>query len=303
MTIPHISDEERAVHDPGTANRGRGRVEFVRLRERGIDVLAIVPPREPVVLDEMSVTPSKRWQKQEATKEAKRALAQAEKGKSFSDGYLKTLQQRLLTVERREALSGRESEGRQLATALGETRRSKVVTEALDVLARPKETRRFSDAYLTRLQQRLLGIERQDELLRGESEGRRLAEQLGEVRRSKLVTEAADVLSRAKEGRRYSTAYLTKLQQRLLSMEHQDESRGVESGGRRLANALGDVRRSKLIAEAKDVLVRAKQGRRFSEVYLTRLQQLLVAMERQNALSGQDSEGLQLAVALATLRH
>jgi hypothetical protein len=303
VTIPHISDEERAAHDRGTGNRGRGRVEFVRLRERGIDVLAVVPPREPVVLDEMSVTPSKRWQKQEATKEAKRALAQVKKGKSFSDGYLKTLQQRLLTVERQEALSGRESEGRQLATALGETRRAKVVTEALDVLARPKETRRFSDAYLNRLQQRLLGIERQDELLGRESEGGRLAEQLGDVRRSRLVAEAADVLSRAKEGRRYSNVYLTKLQQRLLSMEQQDEVRGAESEGRHLANVLGEVRRSRLIAEAMNVLARAKEGRRFSADYLNRLQQLLVSMERQNALSGEDSEGLRLAVALAALRR
>ena len=303
MTIPHISDEERGTHDRRTANPSRGRVEFVRLRQRGIDVLAIPPPREPVVLDEMSVTPSKRWQKQEARKEAKRALAQVEKGQSFSDGYFDKLQQRLLTIDRQEALSGRESEGRQLAEQLGEARRSKVVTEALDVLARAKAPRRYSEAYLTRLQQRLLGIERQDEFFGRESEGRRLAEQLGEVRRSRLVAEAADVLARAKEGRRYSAAYLTKLQQRLLSMEHQDESRGVESEGRQLANALGDVRRSKLIAEAKDVLAKANKERRYSEAYLKRLQQLLVAMERQNALSGEDSEGLQLAVALAALRR
>ena len=171
------------------------------------------------------------------------------------------------------------------------------------MLARAQEPRRYSEAYLNRLQQRLLGIERQDEFFGRESEGRRLAEQLGEVRRSRLVAEAADVLSRAKEGRRYSAAYLTKLQERLLGMEQQDESRGVESEGRQLANALADVRRSRLIAEAKDVVARATEGRRFSEVYLKRLQQLLVAMERQNALSGQDSEGLQLAVALATLRR
>lgn len=303
MTIPFISDEERGAHDRGTANRGRGRVEFVRLRERGIDVLARVPVREPLVLEEMSVTPSRRWRKQEATKEAKRALAQVEKGKSFSDGYLNKLQKRLLTIERQDELSGRESEGRQLATALGEARRSKVVTEALDVLAQANAKRRFSEAYLMKLQQRLLTIDRQEAMFGRESEERQLAYELGEVRRSKLVAEAAHVLSLAKEGRRYSAAYLHTLQQRLLGMEHQDESRGVESEGRQLATALGDMRRSKLIEEAMDVLARAKEGRRYSEAYLNRLQQLLVAMERQNALSGQDSEGLQLAVALATLRR
>lgn len=278
---------------------------FLRATDRGYEIEAVVrpPPKKPLVLDEVSITPSKHWQKQEATREAKRALAQVGKGRSFSEGYLNKLQQRLLTIDRQEALSGRESEGGQLATALGEARRSKLVAEAVDVLARAKQGRRYSGAYLEQLQRRLVSLERQDELLGRESEGLQLADALGEVRRSKLVAEAADVLSRAKQGRPYSAAYLNTLQQRLLSMEQQDESRGRQSEGRQLANALGEVRRSSLIAEAMDVLARAKLGRRYSEAHLNTLQQLLVSMERQSALSGEESQGLQLAVALAALRR
>ena len=298
-----ITDEERGTNDRGKSGAGP-RVDFVRLRNRGIEVEALVRvlPKEPLLLDEVSIKPSERWQKQDAARQAKQVLAQVKEGQRFSEGYVAKLQQRLLTMERQDQLSGRESEGRQLALALGEVRRSKLVSETLDVLARKKETRRFSEDYLTKLQQRLLTLERQDELSGRESEGQQLAVALGEVRRSRLVAEASDVLARAKEGRRLSEGYVAKLQQRLLGMERQDELSGGESEGKQLALALGEVRRSKLVAEALDVLAKAKE-RRFSEAYVARLQKLLLSMQRQDELSGRESEGFELAVALAERRR
>ena len=145
-----ITDEERGTNDRGKSGAGP-RVDFVRLRNRGIEVEALVRvlPKEPLLLDEVSIKPSERWQKQDAARQAKQVLAQVKEGQRFSEGYVAKLQQRLLTMERQDQLSGRESEGRQLALALGEVRRSKLVSETLDVLARKKETRRFSEDYLT----------------------------------------------------------------------------------------------------------------------------------------------------------
>jgi len=298
VTIAH-SDVERGTHDRRT-NDGRPRVEYVPIRSLGIEVLAIPPPKEPVRLDEVAITPTKRWQKQEATQQAKQVLKQAKAGRPVADKDVAKLQQRLLTLERQDELAGRESEGRQLALELGELRRSKLVSDALDALARPKDKRRYSDAYVDRLQQRLLMMERQDELLGQDSEGRRLAVELGDVRRSRLVAEASDVLARAKEGRRFPAGYVTKLQQRLLSMESQDELAGRDSEGKQLAGALGELRRSQLVAEALNVVAKMKEGRRFSAEYVTKLQQLLGTMQRQDELAGRRSEGLDLAVELAT---
>jgi hypothetical protein len=129
-----------------------------------------------------------------------------------------------------------------------------------------------------------------------------LALSLGELRRSRLVAEATDVLSRAKEGRRFDERYIDKLQQRLLSMESQDELSGRASEGKQLALALGEVRRSRLVAEALDVLAKAKEGRRFSPAHVAKLQKLLLSMARGDALSGRESEGFQLASELAQLR-
>jgi hypothetical protein len=90
---------------------------------------------------------------------------------------------------------------------------------------------------------RLLGVERQDELVGRESEGRQLAVELGEVRRSRLVAEALDVLAKAKEGRRFDPAHVTKLQKLLLSMERGDLLSGRESEGFKLASELAELRR------------------------------------------------------------
>jgi len=298
------TEEARATRDRGKSNSG-AHVDFVRLRNRGIDVKALVNvlPREPVLLDEVSITPTKRWQKEDTKRQAKQVLAQAKAGKRIREADVAKLQQRLLTMERQDELAGRESEGKELALALGEARRSKLVAEALDVLARPKEKRRYDEKYVDRLQQRLLGIERQDELMGRESEGRQLAFALGEVRRSRLVAEASDVLARAKEGRRFPEKYINALQQRLLSMESQDELSGRASEGKQLALALGEVRRSRLVAEALDVLAKAKEGRRFDPAHVAKLQKLLLSMERGDVLSGRESEGFRLAADLAELRR
>lgn len=44
-------------------------------------------------------------------------------------------------------------------------------------------------------------------------------------------------------------------------------------------------------------------GRQVSEGYVTKLQQLLLSMQRHDELSGRQSEGFQLAVALAERRR
>jgi hypothetical protein len=300
-----ITEEERGTDDRGKSSRGAPRVDFVHLRGTDARVKALVRvlPKEPLLLDEVSIKPSERWQNQEARQQAKRVLAQAKEGKRVSENDVIKLQQRLLGTERQGELSGRTSEGRELATALGELRRSNLVAETLGVLARAKKGGHVPEGYVTKLQQRLLGMEHQDESFGRASEGQQLALELGEVRRSNLVAEASDVLARAKEGRRFPRAYVTKLQQRLLGMEHQDEFFGRASEGRELATALGEVQRSRLVAEALHVVAQMKEGRRFSQSYVTKLQQLLVGMERQDEILGRPSEGLQLASALAEHRQ
>jgi hypothetical protein len=298
----NTSDEARGLWDRGKSS-SRPHVDLVPLRAIGVKALVRVLPREPVLLDEVSITPSKRWQKADAKRQAKQVLAQAKAGQRVRDADVSKLQQRLLTLERQDELAGRESEGKQLAFDLGEVRRSKLVGEAMAVLARPKEKKRFDEKYIDRLQQRLLGMERQDELVGRESEGRQLALALGEVRRTRLVAEASDVLAKAKAGGRYDLKYINELQQRLLSMESQDELSGRESEGKQLALALGEVRRSRLVAEALEVLAKAKEGRRFSADHVAMLQKLLLSMERGDALSGRESEGFRLAAELAEIRR
>jgi hypothetical protein len=210
------------------------------------------------------------------------------------------LQQRLLDMERQEEERGGGSEGREFAYALGEVRQTKLVDEALDVLARAKEGRPIPpENDVDKLQQRLLTMDRQV----GGSKGQELALALGELRRTKLLAEASDVLAGAKEGRPVLDAEVAKLQQRLLDMQRQDELLGRGSEGRQLAYALGEVRRSTLVAEALDVLAGEKEGRHLPDADVAKLQQLLVGMQRQDELLGRGSEGLELATALAKLRR
>jgi hypothetical protein len=280
-------------------------MDFVPLGKYGVnvDALMYVTPREPIVLDEMRVAPSRRYRDAEAVGQAKQAVARAKAGRRIADGDIERMQQRLMSAQRNAELAGRESEGRQLTEALGEVRRSQLVGQALNVLADTKKGRPLPERALEKLQQRLLGMERQDQELGRDSEGMQLALALGEVRRSQLVKEARDVLAGAEKGRRVSGDRVNKLQQRLLGMERQDQELGRDSEGKQLANALGEVRRSQLVKEAKGVLARARDGQRVSQDHIKKLQQLLGGLERQDQLLGRDSEGLQLAAELAGLRR
>jgi hypothetical protein len=308
MTIIHV--DARATNDPGTNDTGTGdrgtggQFGFVRLRALPwLSVLARTPPKQPVVLDEVNIAPSKQWQKQDVKRQAKQVIERAKQGKSVSEAQLDVLQKRLLSLERQDELRGRESEGRQLASELGELRRTKLVADTENVLARAKEGRNVSDADLARLQRGLQTMQRQDELAGRESQGQQLVSELADVRRSKLVGEALDVVARAKEGRRYSDRYVKNLQVRLLSVERQEELFGRESEGKQLAFELADVRRSVLVKEATDALARAKGGRGYPPGYVVGLQQRLMGMERQDELLGRESEGKQLASALGEVRR
>jgi hypothetical protein len=294
--------EDRATEDRGTKDRGRAHVDFITLRGVPYRLLVNVLPKETVVLDEMSITPSKRYRNQETVSQAKHALAQSKAGKRVAEGDIVQMQQRLLTMEKQAELVGRESEGRQLAEALGEVRQSNLVNKALDTIAKAKKGR-VSEGSIETLQKQLMTMEHQDQVAGRETEGQQLALALGEVRRSQLVDEAANTLARAKQGTRFNPRAIDRLQQRLLGMEQQDELFGRESAGRQLAVALGEVRRSQLVAEAKAVLASVERGRKFSDQHIKQLQQVLVSMERQDEIQGHASEGLQLATALAELRH
>ena len=305
-----IFREEQGIADRATKDRGQarppgGRMDFVSLGKYGInvDALMYVPPREPVVLDEMRITPSRRYRDAEAVGQAKQALAKAKAGRRIAEGDIERMQQRLMSAQRNAELAGRESQGRQLTEALGEVRRSQLVGQALNALADAKKGRPIAERALAKLQQRLLGMERQDQELGRESEGMQLAVALGEVRRSQLVSEARNVLAGAERGRPISRARVGNLQQRLLGMERQDQLLGRESEGMQLAVALGEVRRSQLVREARNVLARVREGQRFSDAHIKELQTLLAGMERQDELLGRDSEGLQLAAALSELRR
>jgi len=257
-----------------------------------------------VVLDEISITPSKRYQAQETMRQAKQMLAQSKSGKRLDDGNVNRLQQRLMTMEKQSELVGDPSEGRQLAEELGEVRHAKLVNQALGMLAKAKKGL-LPERSIEALQMRLMSMERQDQLFgrEGLGEGFQLALELGEVRRSQLVAEATNMLALANRGTRPDQRVIEKVQQRLLGMEHQDEVLGRESEGKQLAVALAEVRRSQLVAEAKRVLARAKQGGKFADEHVKALQQALEGMERQDQIQGQASEGMELAVALAELRH
>jgi hypothetical protein len=300
-----ISEKEKGIPNRGVEDRGRPRMDFVHVGNFGfgdIYKLAPVDPKERLLADEVLITPSKKWHRQQNRAKAKGILARAEKGQQVSDREIAKLQQRLLSESRVDALRGRESEGQHLSEALGELRRSRLVTEAQVVLAQTERGQRFPDRYMERLQERLLGMVRQDQLHGQESEGWQLAIALGGVRRSQLLAEAKDIVARARRGQRFKEPELIKLQEALGSMERQEEMLGQESEERWLVRELGEVRRSRLLVEAKAVLARAGKGRRFSKRYITNLQERLLVMVRQDQLHGQESEEeVQLATTLGNL--
>src|SRR4051812_13005236 len=305
MTIAPWEREKfrRATEDRGTKDRGATELYLFSVPgSRYYELRPNPPKKEPVVLDEMRITPSKQFRDQDTVRQAKSALAQAKAGKRVTDGDIERMQQRLLSIDRQKALAGREPEGRQLVEQLAEVRRSNLVGKALDTLAKAKKAH-VAERSIENLQKQLLSMERQDQMVGREGEGQQFTIALSEVRRSQLVDEATRMLARGHQGPRLDPRAIDKLQQRLLGMERQDELLGRPSEGRQLAEALGAMRRSQLIAEAQRMVARAKQGQKFSNEQINKLQQLLVGMERQEEMRGDESEGVRLATALAELRH
>src|SRR3954464_15839633 len=135
MTIAPWEREKfrRATEDRATKDRGARELYLFSVPgSRYYELRPSPPKKEPVVLDEMRITPSKQYRDQDAVRQAKSALAQAKAGKRVADRDIERMQQRLLTIDRQKALAGREPEGRQLVEELGEVRRSNLVGKALD---------------------------------------------------------------------------------------------------------------------------------------------------------------------------
>ena len=295
--------EDRKTEERATKDRASRELHVVPIPgSRYYEIRQGAPPKETLVLDEMRVTPSKKYRDEETVRQAKQVLAQSKSGKPADPADIERLQQRLGSMERQAELTGRESESKQLVEELGEVRRADLVNKALDTLARAKKGR-VADRSIEKLQMKLMTMQQRDEIAGRESEGRQLTEALGEVRRSQLVTDAKDMLARGSRKTRIDPRAIYKQQVRLLEMERQDEIFGRDSEGRQLAEALGEVRRSQLVAEAKDVLARAKRGRQFPDAEIKKLQLLLGEMERQDQERGRASEGMELATELSRLRH
>jgi hypothetical protein len=295
-----ISDNERGIDDRARENRGH--VDLVPLKDTGLKVLVRVLPRERLLLDEVAITPSKKVRQQDRAR-AKAILAQAAHAQPVSDHEIEKLQKRLGTESRQEALRGVESKRSQESQALAEVRRSKIVKQAADVLAKAKSGRPLRDGDLERLQQSLLTMERQDELAGRASEGRQLAEALSEIRREQVVRRARDALTNPEKGRSLTDTQVEKLQQKLLGMERQDELGGKDSEGFQLAYALGELRQSRLLEEGQRVLERARKGKVFSEEHLIKLQQGLGTMGRQQEMLGEENEERWLVSALGDVRR
>jgi hypothetical protein len=273
--------------------------------DRGVPLALVrLAPREPLVLDEVRVAPSEQYRNRQTVGQAKNVLKHATSGRPVAERDLERLQQRLLTIERQAQLAGRPSEGgADLAEQLGELRRAQLRNSALDLVDRAKKGQRLDEKQIVKVQQRLLQMERQDQLSGQESEGMQLARALGEVRRQRVVADANAVLARATKGGRTEDRRIERLQQRLLGMERQDELSGQDSEGRQLANALSEVRRTQAVHEAMALLNEVKQGRIPSQQRIARVQRRLVEMERQDELSGRESEGMRLARELAAVRR
>ena len=300
-----ISEKERGREDRGTENSGRPRVDFVPIWipefGREIHALVRVLPKERLLGDEVAITPTKNFRRQQNRAEAKALLARADKGQKISAGDIERLQQRLSETARQKALRGQESEEKGLVEALGEVRRSRLVAEAKAALAQAEQGSPRPGRYMEGLQQRLLGMEQQDQRLGRDSEGFQLALALGAVRRSQLLAEANDVVARAAKGQRFQGDQLFKLQQALTGIGHQEELLGQENEERKLVGELGKLRRSQLMAQAKDVLARAAKGKRFGKDYIRKLREDLAGFGRHEQLLGQESDELNLAAALGDL--
>jgi len=228
------------------------------------------------------------------------AVKDAERtGRRAREGYRDYLQQTALGWERQSQLLGNEADvGVGLALELGEIKRARVQEKIKVVLSRGKTGEAFGEAYLRYLAESELGMARQDELLgQGSAEGAlEVASELSKIRRLSFETEAADVLARSQSGERFDDSYIDYLRRRLM----EDEAGRSGSDRSRLAQALGALQRSWLVAEATDVLARARNGERFSDTELDYLQRRLLDLESQK-YGGIGADGSSLARALSEL--
>ena len=245
-----MPDNQRGTGDPKTADRGLGRREYYVIQgDRGYEVVATERPRtkQPIVLDEMKVTPSAELQHLQTVDQAKRLVDRAKAGRPVSDAEAKRLQQRLLTKRQRQEVAGGGTEppnaDKDLVDELGEARRSILVRKATDMLAKAKSGGKLAPKAINSMQVKLLEVEQQDQIRGQSSLGmQQLAIELGEVRRGQLVREAQDVLHAVSQHRRFSSDHVKRLQQALVGIERTDQLVGRESEGFRLAVELAEVR-------------------------------------------------------------
>lgn len=209
-------------------------------------------------------------------KEAANVVGAEEKGVRAGEGYLEHLATTGFSMERQHELLGGEPRGGvELGLKLGDFRASRLEEEIRGVLDRAKRGEQFGTAYIDWLRITALVTERQYALI-----GRKtvdwvdLVQSLNTVSTLPLEQEARDVLARSGEGRRFNPGYVDFLRQRLIK----DAGNGSPQG-RELAQALEKVQRSWIVAEIRDVLARAKDGKSFEWGYLTYLKQRVLESE------------------------
>src|SRR3954466_11494011 len=101
MTIAPWEREKfrRPTEDRGTKDRGATELYLFSVPgSRYYELRPNPPKKEPGVLDEMRITPSKQFRDQDTVRQAKSAHAPAKAGKRLTDGEHATSQQRFLSI-------------------------------------------------------------------------------------------------------------------------------------------------------------------------------------------------------------
>ncbi len=199
--------------------------------------------------------------------------ASERKGGRAGGKQLTYLARGALGMERQYQLLGQASSGTDLASRLGDVKRSHIETDINAVLEKAKKKERSGGAYIDHLQEDLLASERQLQLLGQKSESSdnalELATALGKAPRLPLADETKQVIDGLRRGQDLDDEYVDFLRQRLVTNA---ERRGnVEA--RQLAAELREAQASRLEVEVRKTLSDAKGGKRFAEFYLTYLQQ------------------------------
>jgi hypothetical protein len=188
----------------------------------------------------------------------------------------------------------------EISIAAGQSARD----QANAVLANARKGQHYKEGYLQALQSRLLQEARHDTLHgRASLEKQELAFAIGDVRQSQLLSEARETVAQGLSGKRVNDAYLKSLQQRLLSADHTNALLGRENTeGFELTLAIGDIRHSNLLKEARNAVAQGRSGKRVSDTYIRSLQQRLLSADRSNALLGREgAEGFELSLALGDI--